>query len=194
MFERYRQKRDFADIIVKNDKLEKFIKENYSKDCSEYKLINNIKKIEGILENLVNDNDQLRKNLNTHLFPSFYGIRKALNPGFNGTAKLYESMENKRKNIVNTLIEMNIPWPKYEKYTIYMLQYIRNPIDIGNRPNYVRLFFFSLNQIELRTYKNWIYKNNFNIKYEVKKNRIQLEKKINSDILQKKNLYIKNKR
>ena len=130
-------------------------KQSQSKDK---KVIKKAIGIDKLIDGLLNDNEQFRKDLNSHILPSFYGVRKVFNPHFNGTYKLYMSMESKRNQLSERLIGEGVEWQLYEKYTIYLSSYWKNPFDSLNRDSKTRVFLFGLAQFEGRGYNRYMSK------------------------------------
>ena len=105
------------------------------------------------IEEMVEENDILRKALNSDLLPSFYGLEKAINPEYKSVSSLYNLIEKRKKVVIDSLIVAGIDLKPHEKYNLYLLNYIQNPSDTYGRPPFARLFVFGLSQLELRGYK-----------------------------------------
>lgn len=115
-----------------------------------------LKSIDDLVNSLIEDNYQFRKDLNSHILPPLYGLRKVFNPHFNGTYAAYTQMEKKRKKLATTLIKEGADFEPYEKYTIYLHNYWKNPCDSLNRDTKIRVFLFGLSQFEGRFYNHWM--------------------------------------
>lgn len=118
----------------------------------------NLESIDKLVDSLIEDNHQFRKDLNSHILPPFYGLRRIFNPHFNGTYSTYLKMESKRKKLATRLVEQGSDFKPYEKYTIYLHNYWKNPGDSLNRDTKIRVFLFSLAQFEGRFYYHWMEK------------------------------------
>lgn len=115
-----------------------------------------LKSIDGLIDSLLTENHQFKKDLNSHVLPPFYGLRKVFNPKFNGTYSAYLKMERGRKELATKLVERGADFEPYEKYTIYLHSYWKNPGDSLNRDTKIRVFLFGLAQFEGRYYHHWL--------------------------------------